>query len=511
MRTRQTVAALLVIVVIAFISQTGCSRDPKVRRQKYLESGQRYYDQGKYREALIQFGNAVQADPRWPESHYRLGLAHLSLQAWQSAFNEFNRAVSLDENYLPARVSLGNLLFASGNVVGAEEQVDLVLNKEASNAEALALKADIDQKQGKGKEALVEMETALQHSDDPKLFLNMALLQAQNQNLPLAEEYLKKAAERQKNDPQARIVLADLYASQQRWDEAEQQLKLAIQEQPKQLLPRQKLAGLYLTRQQNDHALQVLQQAKNDLPDDVSALRGVANYYYQAGDIDKAISEYADLIRQHPKNAAFKQAELALLLGRNRLDEARKLFAELEKSSPKATDTILAHSALLIRDGKFADAVRVAEDAIRQDQSNPLAHQQLGLAMKLAGNPEAESEFRQALKLDPNLLPALRELALIAMAKKDVATLEQCAGTIIQRQPGANDGYLFRALVEDFRKEDQKSLADVQKAISLAPSNPQVLNQLGIWYGQHKQLDEARKSFEQALTVDPNNSDGMFN
>ncbi len=37
----------------------GCSRDPNVRKQKYFESGQHYLDKGQYREAAIQFKNAV--------------------------------------------------------------------------------------------------------------------------------------------------------------------------------------------------------------------------------------------------------------------------------------------------------------------------------------------------------------------------------------------------------------------------------------------------------------------
>jgi hypothetical protein len=41
---------------------TGCSRDPNVRKQKYLESGERYYEKGKYREAAIQYENAIQVD-----------------------------------------------------------------------------------------------------------------------------------------------------------------------------------------------------------------------------------------------------------------------------------------------------------------------------------------------------------------------------------------------------------------------------------------------------------------
>ena len=46
---------------------TGCSRDPNVRKQKYLESGQRYFDKGQYREAEIQFQNAIQVDARFAE------------------------------------------------------------------------------------------------------------------------------------------------------------------------------------------------------------------------------------------------------------------------------------------------------------------------------------------------------------------------------------------------------------------------------------------------------------
>ena len=37
----------------------GCSRDPNVRKQKYYESGIRYFAEQKYREATIQLLNAL--------------------------------------------------------------------------------------------------------------------------------------------------------------------------------------------------------------------------------------------------------------------------------------------------------------------------------------------------------------------------------------------------------------------------------------------------------------------
>ena len=63
---------------------TGCSRDPNVRKQKYLESGQRYFDKGQFREAAIQFENAIQVDSRFADAHYKLALTAMKLQQWQA-------------------------------------------------------------------------------------------------------------------------------------------------------------------------------------------------------------------------------------------------------------------------------------------------------------------------------------------------------------------------------------------------------------------------------------------
>jgi hypothetical protein len=44
---------LAVLCSLLAIALTGCSRDPNVRKQKYFESGERYFNKAKYREAAI--------------------------------------------------------------------------------------------------------------------------------------------------------------------------------------------------------------------------------------------------------------------------------------------------------------------------------------------------------------------------------------------------------------------------------------------------------------------------
>ena len=50
---RAALGAVALLLSLALLS--GCHRDPNVRKHKYLESGERYSAQGKYREAAIQF------------------------------------------------------------------------------------------------------------------------------------------------------------------------------------------------------------------------------------------------------------------------------------------------------------------------------------------------------------------------------------------------------------------------------------------------------------------------
>jgi tetratricopeptide (TPR) repeat protein len=82
------------------IATTKCSQDANTRKQKYLESGQRYFDKGKYREAAIQFSNAIQIDSTYAHAHYELAKTELKLQQWAEAYQGLSRVLDLP-TYLP--------------------------------------------------------------------------------------------------------------------------------------------------------------------------------------------------------------------------------------------------------------------------------------------------------------------------------------------------------------------------------------------------------------------------
>src|ERR1700687_530420 len=108
---------------------TGCSRDPNVHKQKYLESGQRYFDKGQYREAEIQFQNAIQVDARFAEAHYKLAQAALKLQQWPTAYQELSTTIQLTPDRYEAHLDLPNLLVLGNNLNEAKGQLDQLVQK----------------------------------------------------------------------------------------------------------------------------------------------------------------------------------------------------------------------------------------------------------------------------------------------------------------------------------------------------------------------------------------------
>ena len=102
--------SLVIFAILGLGLALGCSRDPNVKKQKYMESGKRYYDGGKYREAMIQYSNALQVDPRYADAHYELAMALIRQGKQAEAVPKLTEALRHDPNHVDAHYQLGMAL-----------------------------------------------------------------------------------------------------------------------------------------------------------------------------------------------------------------------------------------------------------------------------------------------------------------------------------------------------------------------------------------------------------------
>src|SRR3972149_10105874 len=128
----------IIFICILLITLAACS-SPEEKKAKHMERGLKYYNEGKYNEAIIEYKNAVQITPKDAEGHYRLGIAFIrtgKIHDLSNAYKELSQAVEINPDIMDAQVQLGNILLLSREYSEAKEKADIVLKKETGNVDA---------------------------------------------------------------------------------------------------------------------------------------------------------------------------------------------------------------------------------------------------------------------------------------------------------------------------------------------------------------------------------------
>ena len=501
----------LVIALILVGLFAGCSGDPNVRKQRYFDSGMRHLSEQRYREASIQFQNALQVDPRYAEAHLELARCYLKLEIYNGAYSALLRATEFQPNNLPAQIELGKLFVRAKEFKRAEERAQLVVGKDPRNVDAQILLASAHAGLEDYSSALREMQQAIEL--DPKRapsHLEYARIQALAKQTQPAEESFKKAVELDPQFVEARLALGNFYAQQRRWQEGEEQIRRAVELDPKSPQWRAALSRLFLVQGRRADAEQVLREAKKALADNSEGYRLLGDFYFSTGDLDKALAEYVSLYQEHPQDLRVKKNYIQLLIVRDQLDEATRLNDEILKASAKDVDALIYKGQILNRRKRPADAISVLEPALKAEPDNALGHHELGSAFAQTGNmPRAEREWREAVRLRPSLILAQKALAHLAENKGDIDLLSSSAEQVIRWEPFLPEGYILRASARLARKEIAGGEADLKKAIELAPQNPAGFARMGALRASQKQLGQAEKFFEHALEKDPNYAEAL--
>src|SRR3979411_13830 len=490
---------------------TGCSRDPNVRKQKYLESGQRYFDKGQYREAEIQFENAIQVDSRFADAHYKLALAAMKLQQWPTAYQELLTTVQIQPEQYAAHLDMANLLILGRQFNDAKEHLDLLAQKQPDNPDVYIARANYYAATSNTTAALADMQKALQldpsRSDS---YLNLALLLVRGEQWDAAEVNFKKAVALNPKSMNALVSLGSFYQTRGRFPEAEQVFRRAIETAADDPRPRLSLASLYMAENKPAQAEDFLRQSKKDFPNDAVGYRMLGDFYFANNQIDKATVEYAALYQDHPKDLVVKKNYIQLLILKDRLDDARKLNDEVVKVKRDDPDAQVYKGEIEIRSGKASDAVNTLQAVLKNDPDNAVAHYQLGLAFDQLGNTNrAEAEWRNAVRLRPDIVEAYRALAGGVIHREEPGGLAQEADQIIAFQPGAPDGYLLRAVAEVDRKQDSTAYDYIHRSLEKEPNNPAAYVQLGNLRMAQSQYAEAQKAYQQGLDQDQNSTDAL--
>ena len=257
-----------VLIATAGLFLTACNRDPRTMSDECIASGNKYFQNGKYKEASILYRRALQFDPKSGEAYYRLGLVDLTLREYGNAARALERATSLDPENEEATVRLAELYITAyasnpqSNKRSLEEAKPLVaqvLKKNPKSFGGLRLEADLATLANDSETAIAKLREA----DEVKpwqpevvvpLMQRLAAVGRVTEAEKLGEEFLA----RDKTVRRVYDLLFFYYRQGSQFDRAEATLKTEIANLPSDATPRLELAGFYYTRDRMPEMLAVL-------------------------------------------------------------------------------------------------------------------------------------------------------------------------------------------------------------------------------------------------------------
>lgn len=363
---------------------------------------------------------------------------------------------------------LAQMLDSTGNRVGARALVEEVLAEDASNVEALKLRAGWRIAEDRPGDAILDLRSALNQSPrDPSILTLMAVAHERDGNLDLAGERLALAVEASGSGPAESLRYAQFLQRQGRGQVVETVLSDALRANPNNPAVLTALAELYL-RQSKWTAAQGM----------VDRLAGLGL----------------------PQTAATVQAlQAAVLQGQNRSDESLAFLNSQIKAGTAGNAPVTMLVQAHINAGKLDEARTALDEALQaQPQDRQLRLLSAGLHT-LAGNvPEAEAGYRAIIAETPADDVAVRMLFVLLSAegRSDEATAVLDAG--LAATPGAQTLLWIKAGILERAGAVDEAIAIYEGLYAENTGNVIVANNLASLITSHRRDPE---SLERAFTI----------
>jgi len=142
-----------------------------------------------------------------------------------------------------------------------------------------------------------------------------------------------------------------------------------------------------------------------------------------AGQPDEAIANFEQALKAYPESADLHNSLGRALAMKDRLDDAMAEFQKAAKIDPKSAEVRNNIGRVLASKGRLEDAIPYFQSAVEIDPDLAEAHQFLGAALYYARGQvrQALAQWREALRVRPDFLPALNEAAHVLAACPDAS------------------------------------------------------------------------------------------
>ena len=403
-----------------------CSKDPARARREFLESGDRLVARKEFRQAIVQYRNALQQDPRFGEARLKLAEAYMQAGDPQSGYREYVRASDLLPHNNDVQLKAATFLLASQQFEDARVRAARVLQKDPKNVNALILLGSALAGLHDFAAALKQIEQAVQlDATSAPAYAALGTIQAARGRQQEAEAAFRKAVATNPQRADAHLALASFLWTGGRIAEAEAPLEKAVELEPRNTMANSAMAAFYLATHRAPEAERYLRAAAEADTDPAAPLKlALADYYVSLNRVDAATTLLTQLAKNRATGTAARTRLAVLAYEHSGHTEGHRAIDAVLATDPAHVPALLVKARFLLQDGKTGDALARVRTAIGIDPSSVQAYYLLGSIHRLRGDIGlAMVAFNDVLRLNPRVAAAQVELARLNLAsgRADVA------------------------------------------------------------------------------------------
>ena len=465
---------------------------PAVDPSVYDAYGRTLAAAGKPEQAALQFVAEESLTGRRADIEDAIGTMDAQQGRWQEAQERFERAISLDESFVRARIHLGALFRTQKDFVNAVNTLAPLAVLNPPNAEALLEYGRALAGAGKDENAIEQFNRAINADASlpgAPLELGMALqrLGRQQEAIP----WLQKAVDRDPHNETALTNLGLALTLSGRGKEALDYFKLALAENPSDPLVHKDLGVCHIQLSAFDEAIDDFQKALALDPNDPQLHYDLGLAYKFKDRTSDAIAELSRAGQMDPnlQDPPYTLGILYMQLGK--LDEA---VTELKKAvalRPENGDAWAILGSTLKQDSRLPEAAEALKKAIPLLPGQPGPRVTLaGVLAEQAGNlstqadaAEASGDHQKAEELRAEMKQLRTEAA---KNRQEAAELSRNAVSRQRANFAMNAGnqLMLRGQIAD-------AIARYQESVAADPTFAEAHTQLAIAYERQGRANEA--------------------
>jgi len=399
-----------------------------------LLTGATWHQAGYWTNQITLFKHTLEVTTNNPAGHFSLGFVLQEKGRTAEATEHYKETIRIFPRYVQAHVKLGSVLIQEGKTA---EAVDHLYNTLRLFPDHVGVLNDLGRAlalDGKASEAIQHFNKALSiEPDSVEAHYNLGITLDKKGEIAKAIKHFQEALRINPDDFETHNNL-----------------------------------GIALIKEGNiSDAISHYARALLIKPDAVSALVNMANALFAKGDMDKAIDHYNEALSIDPDSAQIHNNLGSVLLTKGNIDEAVGHFhkaLQIEPDLASARENL--KKALKNRSEKYNKIIDSIKKELESDPENYRLFFKLGNAYKNMGNiDDAEKSYKQALLIQPEYIPAINNLGLVHIQRKEDDKALFLFKKIIEIQPDSVMAYYNLACISSKQNNIEAAVQWLQKAV----------------------------------------------